>query len=110
MIVVARAGQTSATVSFNMVEQCTISAALTARDGLLVCIHTLKHSAFVCVMLSHEVAVVLPGPGWRAAGLGWDHEEAGSGGHVAHCTWHAMVMSSLQWSFILRTINPGVSI
>ena len=65
-----------------MVEQCTIGVACTVRQGLLVLIHTLVHSAMVILVISHEVSIVLPGPGGRAAGPGWDHNYSGSSGHI----------------------------
>ena len=91
VIVVARAGQTSATVSFNVIECCTANIALDVGEGLLICIHTLKHTATMAVGFSHEVSIVLPGPVWRAAGLGWDHEQTGSARHVAQSTEYAMI-------------------
>ena len=54
---------------FNMVEQDTIGVSHTVTQGLLVFIHTLVHSAMVVTVLWHEVSIVLPGPGGRAAGI-----------------------------------------
>ena len=80
---------------FNMVEQGTIGVAHAVTQGLLVFIHTLVHSAIVTHMCWLEVSMVLPGPGGRAAGLGWDHNYSGSSGHIAHSTRNIVLVSWL---------------
>ena len=89
------AGQPRATVSLHMVEQGTVGVAdSSCLQGLLVLIHTLVHGAMMIMspVSAHEVAIELPGPVWGAAGLGWDHDYGGSGGHVAHSTWYVVVV------------------
>ena len=88
-----------------MVEQCTIGVAPSIRQGLLVFIHTLVHSAMVTPVCCHEVSIVLPGPGGRAAGPGWDHNYSGSSGHIAHSTRHIVVLCALQRILILYPIH-----
>ena len=93
-----------------MVEQCTIGVACTVRQGLLVFIHTLVHSAMVILVISHEVSIVLPGPGGRAAGPGWDHNYSGSSGHIAHSTRHIVVMCALQRMHILCPLHKCMAL
>ena len=88
-----------------MVEHGTICVACTIRQGLLVFIHTLKHGAMVTPVFCHEVSIVLPGPGGRAAGPGWDHNYSGSSGHIAHSTRHIVVVCALQRKLILCPIH-----
>ena len=87
VLVIRWAGKlTRVTGCFNMVEQCTIDAPRTLRQELLVFIHTLVHSVLLTQSFRHEVSIVLPGPGGRAAGPGLDHNYNGSSGHIAHST------------------------
>ena len=74
VLVIRWAGKTSVACCFiNMVECHSMTVTLTSRQRLLVFIHTLKHSAMMIWMVSlcHDISIVLPGPGWRAAGLGF---------------------------------------
>ena len=82
-------------LGFHMVQCSTISVSHTVRQRLLAFIHTLKHGAVVTHVGCHEVSIVLPGPGGRAAGPGWDHNYSGSSGHMTHSTRHIVVMCCL---------------
>ena len=92
-----------------MVEQHTISITLTSRLRLLVFIHTLKLGAMMSASLCHDISIILPGPGWRAAGLGWDHNYSWSRGHIAHSTRHIVIMNSLDRPLKLCSMNRGMS-
>ena len=69
MVVVVRWTGKVGTVSFNMKKLHTISISRATRERFLVFIHTLKHSTMTSMPLSHDVAVVLPGPGWGQLAL-----------------------------------------
>ena len=105
-----------ATRCFSVVECDAIGVAMTVRQGLLVSIHTLKHGAPSDVtggslVLGHEVSIVLPGPGGRAAVFSWDHHHSWSSGHVTHSTWYIVVVCSLEGTLILCPMNlAGVSV
>ena len=113
VVVIRRAGQTS-TVGFNMIELSTINIRLTARQSFLISIYTLKHgtitSAKFCTS-RHQISEILSCPSWRAGGLGWDHEDSWSSGHVAHSTRYVVVMCSLQrYDSILCAMYLGISL
>ena len=101
---------TVVTRCFNMVEQSTIRVSHTVRQRLLVFIHTLKHGAMVRYAGCHEVSIVLPGPGGRAAGPGWDHNYSGSSGHMTHSTRHIVVICALQRILILCPIHIVITL
>ena len=102
VLVIRWAGKmTMVTNCFNMVEGNAISVAMTVRQGLLVLVHTLKHGASWnlaggSLVLGHEVSIVLPGPGGRAAVFSWDHHHSWSSGHVTHSTRYIVVVCSLE--------------
>ena len=75
VLVIRWAGKMSMVTSCFSVVQCdAISVAMTVTQGLPVLVHTLKHGAPSDVprgslVLGHEVSIVLPGPGGKAAVL-----------------------------------------
>ena len=116
VLVIRWAGKmTMVTSCFNMVEGNTISVTMTVTQGLLVMVYTLKHGASSDVtrsslVLGHEVSIVLPGPGGRAAVFGGDHHHSWSSGHVTHSTRCIVVVCSLEGSLILCPIYQSMSI
>ena len=112
VLVIRWAGKmTVSTICFNMVENSTIYISMASCKRLLVFIHTLKHSTvmMVIVLRCHDVSIVLPGPGGRAAGLGWDHYYSGSSGHIAHSTRNIVVVRPLSGILILRAKHLHMS-
>ena len=117
VLVIRWAGKMAMVTScFSVVEGNTISVSMTVRQGLLVLVHTLKHGApsdatGSSLVLGHEVSIVLPGPGGRAAVFSWDHHHSWSSGHVTHSTRYIVVVCSLEGILILCPIYLcGISI
>ncbi len=101
-----------ATIGFHVIKHSTVSVAHAILQGFLVFIHTLKHGAMMVMTNKrcHDVSIVLPGPGGRAASLGWDHNYSGSSGHITHGTRHIVVVCSLSRFLILCPIHIGMSL
>ena len=77
---------------FHVVEQNSILTSSTSRHCLRVLINTFKQSAMVIIAFSHQVAVVLAGPGGRAGSLCRYHQHCPPGENVTHCTRHILIM------------------
>ena len=107
VLVIRWAGKmTMATICFSVVECSATGVSNAVGQGLLVLVHTLKHGApsdatRSSPVLSHEVSIVLPGPGGRAAVFSWDHHHSWSSGHVTHSTRYIVVVCSLEGNLIL---------
>ena len=65
----------------------------TSRDSLRILINTFIHTAMMIIAFSHQVAIVLLCPGGGAGGLSRYHQHCSSGGNIAHCTRHIVVMN-----------------
>ena len=61
-------------------------------------------------MCSHDVSIVLPGPGWRAAGLGWDRDYSWSSRHVAHSTGDITSIGCYYRAIILCSPEKDISL
>ena len=94
------------------VEQSSICVGTSTRNGFRISINTLEWSAAsMMVFFSHEVAVVLSGPGGGAACPSWNHDLSSSCWGVAHSTWHIVVVPACKgWCvvyLIFSSIHKG---
>ena len=76
----------------DVVEQSSILISSASWHSLRVSINAFIHASIVCVVSSHQVAIVLLCPGGRAGGLCRYGQHCPPGGNVAHCTRHIVVI------------------
>ena len=57
------------------------------------------------IVFSHEVAIVLSGPGCRAGSITRYHEYCRSGGHMTDSTRDIVILAPLKSVLILSSIN-----
>ena len=76
----------------DVVEQSSIFISSASWHSLGVLIHTFIHAPLVCIVSSHQIAIVLLCPGGRAGRLCRYGQHCPPGGNIAHCTRYIVVL------------------
>ena len=99
------------TISFNCVEEITISISCTTWYLFKAFIHTSELcSCFVKIISSHKIAVVLSIPSWRTFIMRRNHYLVSTSISLAECTRNIAVKALIQWRRCLCVIFCSIQL
>ena len=90
--------------SFNVVEQCSIYIACTAKYRLWTVINAFEFCAMVAMVVCHQVAIVFTNPWGRAHSLSRYHHHCPPGWSIAHSTRDIVLTNCKKWGTLMCLI------